>query len=670
MGQGQLDISLQVRLASLKMTTYHSPVGMKHISSSDDLNFEPKRYRLIERWLNCSIRWCFLTYVPKDRIAKAEDDPDGSLERSNLKVLQDQRILSSEFDRWHDLWKLFNPFSKYESKLLRLLYLLRIVFIVVMFYRAYIAGSVLILTAKHDHQWKVNSPYTSRIPNPSEFETACKLFHPDSWSLDSLELILKLQEKIRTLSMLPTVMGFSEVLYAYLVMIPFNLLIFTAIAIKGRRFSIQVLDFICNPTAEIQRSRTEINELNLAISESLEEICRDQLSMCWNNMSHNEKTSKSRYRNFTKNGGPLSGLDRYEIQAPIEKILSEIYILDLVKPANLTAEAGRVLLKAVKTLCLFIWPAEVAVLVLCYVLSVWMNCYHQAWFRVGSVQCSDQGLNASSLHLFERKGYQIEKEISTAELDEYRRIEWPSAFQREWNHLIIRYELFRYFESHWLEVIITFLISLWAFNHNCVNTLVFTAALHSQSTWLKQIDCQITECCQSVLAWHQSSRKNQDADAVLKENLICYLNYLQYRRRYRDFKRYCDFVSHQLTILSTAVLLSCYFVGTYTMCPHYTVINIVTLSFVVTINLVCMIPASLLNRNMKIRKKIGRLVALEIQLGSKFWIPMKLWQRQLLKESELNFLFAQTSIVGCISYNHLITLNGYLLALWIMVFKM
>lgn len=225
-------------------------------------------------------------------------------------------------------------------------------------------------------------------------------------------------------------------------------------------------------------------------------------------------------------------------------------------------------------------------------------------------------------------------------------------------------------------------LSMAIFSANFLSLLVIYFIAHMDKfKWMAEIEAQVDEACNYVenpdlqtKSTAQSFRvksldMNDTYEIVLMKLILPYINYTLFRRRHVRFKKFNDCV-HIGTTLSVIILLAVLY---YTLLHGFDgsrpslVACLATI--VLSINIISIFPSVFINRILKLRKKMAKLVEIGQSSRIDLAIPLTLWRNILLEESELIALFGQRSIFGHLSFNRLITINAYLMAIWIMTFK-
>lgn len=648
-------------------------------------NAHSRFHKIATWWLKFDLGCAFLTY-------RAKSQPKS--ESKDILIEDDIRHGQLTFDlrHWKRIWR--QLVSKWC-----LLYAMRIFLLAFSVSQIMSAFRILTAQGRHDYLWKSFAPDYSRTKKHNDDpDIECRLYNIENWVPEVLKNIIILKRKLISYgAVFSEDMGLAEIIYssAFLAA-PFSFFV-SIIWMRKRGFSLQVIDIMLEPIPEIQSVRTEIREFSSAMMSTLDELSGDQQSVYWDNsgmmhFKHENRSHNSLGTRFLKGSSSDRIRDRSEVHFMMKQVLSKICILDLVKPANLTVKAQKSLTRTYIISSVALTYFEIVAAVSASIVALVLASYDITRTRIASMNCQNK-INDSSFIVFD---VYRQFEPSFDELEQYKSIQLDSddAALKIFK-LALVYEAPRYMRTHFRTIFFNLMMTLIGFGyHNCY-TIMFLISSWGQITWIDQLNKQIQDCCQAVASIKDSmypkkvDDKSQDQnqnkhiqqpyygghtkvecyESIIRSNLICYLNFLLYRRRYPDYKRFCDYFSAQLTIIISILLVTCYFSGYYTIPKAFGLIILIMFTVVISVNMVWIVPASLLNRTLGVRKKMSKLVALELQAGPDFWLMMKLWQRHLLQESEVNTLFGQNSILGTIAYNHLITLNGYLLAFWIVIFK-
>ena len=154
---------------------------------------------------------------------------------------------------------------------------------------------------------------------------------------------------------------------------------------------------------------------------------------------------------------------------------------------------------------------------------------------------------------------------------------------------------------------------------------------------------------------------------MLESITIAYLNYELFRRRQERLKRLVDFLLIQPATGATLVLTLCYIVGTsIENSDKLLVLSIATFMFFF-LNWYMIAGALTTNQVKKLARNIMNLLLVGSELSMHDLIQIRLWRSQLLSEHEAVRMYAPSIVELSISYDKLITLNAYLVGLWLVL---
>lgn len=538
---------------------------------------------------------------------------------------------------------------------------------------------LLIFIGRHDQLWKAVGPKTSANG------TQCEAVHQPS-AQDSMAAYLEMRALLVSEGGLFHTNVSTVVIYSLVPIFGLTYWAANVVFLCRCGVTIDFLNFLIDPMRERQLAKAELTQVTLDLARSIKNSDRRSLNLLDvggkipNNQTQTNlnppefsvEISNSVMMTHRKSQNQSFGNQSSEVFTA----LSDIMKFNLVKPNNLTdawhRRTQRLLLKFLILACLLytLWP-----------MLTMTNCYmgqsiEDLKVRIYIAKCMELWPN-KTIHSdilpcdpesgIDESEMEILKHQTT--LDTWDLIMFVA--ENNWTRCGSWRKLFQYLDLY---------VHLQYFAL-CSGVVAFiSVGGHlDKCHWLSQIEKQLDHCCLLIeklkveirdAEWaNDRSKVREYQESTLRHVIVAYLNYTLFRRRHYRFKQYNDYFSHQLGIATVSMLGLCYYSGYYALNSLNSYLVTVTIVIVFNINLFWVIMGKLFNRIVKVRKRITRLVAAGQKSQLDLHIPMELWRNQLLEESELNSLFAQRSLIGHISYNRMISLNGYMMAVWIILFK-
>lgn len=151
---------------------------------------------------------------------------------------------------------------------------------------------------------------------------------------------------------------------------------------------------------------------------------------------------------------------------------------------------------------------------------------------------------------------------------------------------------------------------------------------------------------------------------LIKALTVTYLNYELFRRQQKSYQRLMNFLVFQWSVLIGQDLISCYIVGTVIKSSYTQFLLLLGTFAFMFFNLYLISGAFRINQIEKLIKSILELLAGGANNSMQLTHIMDLWRRQLIDEKEAKQLFSLKIFGIDISFEKILTLNGYLVALW------
>lgn len=446
---------------------------------------------------------------------------------------------------------------------------------------------------------------------------------------------------------------------------------------------IDVLDFMIDPIkarynfdaelAKIVSSlKTSIHYLSVFQSDFHKSTSMSLGNIYQKNPKHSlpsRNTIRDRKYQQSRAGDPSNG---------VIETLHELKKFNLIRPANLTCSWLRQVDNSFASLLYpvivlqLVWPAfAIFVCQLGHIEEETRN-------RIIYLRCKDLYPNRTIHRNLLGCQWNQQKHLNTDQLNLYR-YQSPSDLIGMLE-LIIEDSLYRCVTRRSLLSSLQFYLSLFYFSINFTFiTLIYTITHIDKYKWISEIEAQIAEACDYLenpnfrtALFNKSEHKldqNDNHQIVSMKLLLPYINYSLFCSRHVHFRRFNDILNIKITAANLMLLSILYFTVLHAVNGLRPTLVGGLFLVVLSINALSMYPSIFIKRMLKLRKTIAKLVRIGQSSQMEIAIQMSLWRNQLLEESELVALYAQRSILGHLSFYRLITINAYLMAIWIVIFK-
>lgn len=151
---------------------------------------------------------------------------------------------------------------------------------------------------------------------------------------------------------------------------------------------------------------------------------------------------------------------------------------------------------------------------------------------------------------------------------------------------------------------------------------------------------------------------------LIKALTITYLNFELFRRQQKSYQKLVNFLLFQMSILIGETLAFCYAIGTIIENCYISFLLILATYMFMFINFYLISGAMRMSQMERLIKNIVELLAGATSNSMQLLHILDLWRRQLLDERGARQTFSSKFFGICISYDKILTLNGYLVALW------
>lgn len=433
--------------------------------------------------------------------------------------------------------------------------------------------------------------------------------------------------------------------------------LFVSLVIRRRR--VDVLSFYIDPFGEIRRIKKELTSVLLKTSVSIK--------FYYNRVSDPTLMSKD------------------------IKIKPHVDLVEMVRPANLTSKWHKTLIKL---------DTDISILILFAVILPYFV-FILSTFSLELSQRVQQRLNSFVCQKWKPEGVLIEETIKLSPLNNQEDMLAYSTYDgtiKQFAHLMIAIEL-KYYLSigiviSWLEMCLasalaTFITMFCYYNYvrSFLNRIVWLNQIQEQISWsTNQIhqfktnseganwynyeDIDYNLFCKSsdkLLMKYQTTRgykSGRSAASTIEALLVTYLNYELFRRQQPEYLKLVSTLVRQTLSLVTIVCVFSYFVGTkssniasifYLIIPTYLMILLDTQLFM---------EAIIVSKNSRLTESILSMLAAATSNKWQLLDVVDLWRRQLLDNEETKKNFSIKVLNIRLSYESILTFDGYLVALW------
>lgn len=190
--------------------------------------------------------------------------------------------------------------------------------------------------------------------------------------------------------------------------------------------------------------------------------------------------------------------------------------------------------------------------------------------------------------------------------------------------------------------------------------------------WLTRIKEQIEECIRSIEV-HKNITNTKTSDQgivlsqkrVMKALVITYINFELFRRQQVHYKEYTNFFIRMWLLLMIQTIFVCYYSGA-TISDGYMTTLLLMETYVMGIcNFYLISAAYRENHFQRLMKLVARLSTRLSEIDHDHWYIGHLWRHQILDDYDVKRHFSQTFLGVFISYNHILTINGYIGLTWL-----
>lgn len=528
------------------------------------------------------------------------------------------------------------------------------------------------LNMREDQFWK------QAASRPSGNLSQCEMFNHYNTDSEMIEQYLEARQKLLDYGgqfyLNPsTVLGYS---FVPIISICYWLL--TALYLSASGITLDFLNFVLEPDNTRKTMRAELLKVIISLARSIRDSDRHAMKLVELNDKFSSRhnsifTQKEQQQENNKSGQRLQSFN--DQSSEVIYALRDIIKSNLVRPSNITVDWHKKLWSIITNLFKRSTFFSITIPIILVLVSISGHAHEDLKIMIQYEHCKDlSGYNRTSypsilacrrlsdpVTLNMLKSLSLDDDFNLYGLSVIYHVRDCISLGNIW-HLIEYTLVYIYFSFF-----------------TCLLMTAFVLGYYDKSRWLKQIENQVENCCREIDNIEYMDRnlelnndkfkKKSTQESVVKNIMVAYLNYALFRRQHWRFKRFNEFVSFESGIAVIAYLTCSYFAGYYALNSLNLALTICVAACVVTINIFWLVPSRFLNKIVKFRRSITQLVAKGQSSKIDLRIPIDLWRNQMVEESELNSLFAQKSLVGYMTYNRMISLNGYMMAAWIILFK-
>lgn len=199
---------------------------------------------------------------------------------------------------------------------------------------------------------------------------------------------------------------------------------------------------------------------------------------------------------------------------------------------------------------------------------------------------------------------------------------------------------------------------------------IYIAQYISKTLWLNQIRSQVQDCIRSLFEAatqiaDEHNKRARDLRNNVRQLTLAYANFELFRREQRAYQSLANFLVAQMILVSVP-LLAITFATVASLHTDDLIVTFVLVSYALSIlNIYLITSAIRTNMALKLMKDMSRLVAYIAANSLEHSRVARLWSSQILDYSRTLSCFAPKLFGIPISYDKIINLNAYLLALWI-----
>lgn len=177
---------------------------------------------------------------------------------------------------------------------------------------------------------------------------------------------------------------------------------------------------------------------------------------------------------------------------------------------------------------------------------------------------------------------------------------------------------------------------------------------------------EATEATQTLMQNQKLAKQTRIVEALTKS----YLNFELYRRQQSSCRTFANFLLLQVAILVVQTMVLCYVVGTSLNNDYTTIMLFITTYLVLFFDVLMVAAAHKMSQITRIMKIVATLLAKGVELSMQDAHILVLWRRQTIGEKEAKNAYASSLLGIYLSYDNIITFNGYLVIIWLALLKL
>lgn len=512
------------------------------------------------------------------------------------------------------------------------------------------------------------------------------------------QLILAITRWIGILGSNILLKGAGEVAYGISGLIIVVFFFLSMVTVNFEKFRLDRMSFILNRAAERARINSDLSKIINCLIDGVRCHLHDKLVQGCKEVSeaietrYNTLSHLNTFRDSKSNiDGNFKTVYSIETNQPIEarndvskdsfnfiNILFQIHQMKLVKPANLHIQGHRQLLRLEFYWLLTTISTTLLIFPLIGILTILFDVNLRVMNRLEQLECSrwrPTGVviqDYSQLPPFATEEHRNAFLSFDGSLEDRLRLIALEFQNREAGYLLFGIEIFSSIS------IGSIMVSFYS--------LIGALSSIDKILWLGQIQRQL-DACNQVMANLFDLEKNKQSNPqykgrksidnessnrnkLLKELTITYLNFELFRRQQASHGKLIYFSLAQLSTYLASILLLCYIVGTTLKSYNNGLILFMSTFSVMFFNLPLLISAQRMSKIQMIMRSLTITLARGSQLS---WLKQShllgLWRKQVLSENEVVRLFSSSLFGVNLTYQKVITLNAYLVVLWIILLK-
>lgn len=436
---------------------------------------------------------------------------------------------------------------------------------------------------------------------------------------------------------------------------------FVSLIIRERR--VDVLSFYVNPFGEITRIKKELTGIIFRTSESIRFYY---------------------YRTFE----PISMSKSIGIKPHVD-------LIEMVKPANLTSKWHTILIRLETYISMVVIFAAASPAYLLIILTFLFELSQRVQQRLNSFEC----LKWNSEGVLIKETIKLSPLNSREDLQAYLTYDGTT---KQYAYLMVVIEL-KYYLSTGIAVSLLEMgmASALAVIISTFCYYIYVRSFLNRTVWLNQIQEQVNWSTNQIhqfrtnseasnwdrnlayenidsnpfyissdkiLMKYQTTRGysgDQRAVTTIKALLVTYLNYELYRRQQQEYLKLVSVLVFQMLSLTAIICVFSYFVGTKSSNNFTSMFYLIMPTYLmILLDIQLFMGAIITGRNSSLTKSILSMLAAATLNKWQILDVIDIWRRQLLDNEGTKKNFAIKLLNIHLSYETILTFDGYLVALW------